>query len=161
MKNEKESCSSNVTFDEAVKIYIRFLKEHGAYKRAIEIHMHGEKERERETTFIASLKMCDSWHNWLQDDYCFCLWRFTKENEEFWWALSILWQIMCIYKNILSVKYINKKTLIQSCINSIDRYNGWFQIGGKNVGKSCVDEATIKELRYRIDKFKKELIKLK
>ena len=147
-----------MTFDEAVKIYTRFLKEHGVFKRAIEIHKYGA--RERETTFEASLRKCDYWYNWLQDDYCFCLWRYTKERDEFWWALSILWQIMCVYKDITGVINVNKKIRIQECINSIDRYNEWFA-HRVHLGLSCVDEKTIEGLKSKIDKLKEELKNLK
>lgn len=145
-----------MTFDEAVKIYTRFLKEHGVFKRAIEIHKYGAREREKETTFEASLRKCDYWYEWLQDDYCFCLWRYTKEHDEFWWALSILWQVTCFHNDITGVINVNRRIRLQECINSIDRYNDWFSCH-ENTGLSCIDEKTINELKDKINKYKEEL----
>ncbi len=149
-----------MTFDEAVKIYIRFLKEHGVYKRAIEIHKYGAREGDRDIPFKEALKKSEHWYNWLQDDNCFCLWRDTKELDDFWWALSILWQIMCVYKDITGVINVNKKIRIQECINSIDRYNEWFA-HRVHLGLSCVGEKTIEGLKSEIDKLKEELKNLK
>ena len=88
-----------VTIKEAIKRYKRFLKEVGAYSSAKKIHISSAF---RFNTDIENLflKSKNAPFLWMNNVNTFCAWFNTKEGVNYWWKVSLMWQMICIIENI-------------------------------------------------------------
>jgi len=84
---------NSYSFDNVFKLYKRFLKENGIYKRVFEIHKksYGRKH----TNSLRKALDATEYDRWLQDCDLFCLWRGSYEGEYFWWLKHIKW-VICL-----------------------------------------------------------------
>jgi len=121
-----------VTIKEAIKRYKRFLKEVGAYSSAKKIH---KSSAFRFNTDIENLflKSKNAPFLWMSNVNTFCVWSNTKEGINYWWKVSLMWQMICIIENITLTQlkgtsydwtnekrfYINKVINEGECISSI------------------------------------------
>lgn len=88
-----------ITIKEAIKRYKRFLKEVGKYSSVKKIHISSafKFNTDIENLFLKSPKAPFLWMN---DVNTFCAWSNTKEGVNYWWKVSLMWQMICIIENI-------------------------------------------------------------
>lgn len=142
---------------EIAKIYIRFLKDNGIFKRALELHYThncgiavggGNCD-----VLLKTLRYTDYPFQFIHDSATFCIWRDTEEGEDYWWIKSLLWGIECLenesIRKLLSMEAVgeNVRYLISSWrIFNSKTHNNKFNKKTKNILK-FLDEY-IKELQY-------------
>jgi hypothetical protein len=115
-----------LSFEEKVKIYKRFLKDNGVFKRTLDIHCKGTYKKPKIYRFPDCLKRTSTL-GWIQDSDCFCTWCHTREGDLFWWALSLLWQEQCYLSGEYNIE--NKKHLsyIISFLNNINSFFNYYE----------------------------------
>lgn len=91
-----------MTYNEAVKHFMRFLKEKGIYKRAFNIITDKNNCYHKNATYVnygSRLRMIAP-KEWIQSGTSFCMWSDTPEKDIFWWGMSILWNYECMEREI-------------------------------------------------------------
>ena len=112
-----------MTFDEAYKIYKRFLKDEGIFRRALEIHSECRHLNEHLIKKKLFLTMPSQW---IQSCGTFCQWCRSPEGDKFWWPISILWQIKCLQQDIIIEGFTESKTNLNNDIKyGISSYIKW------------------------------------
>ena len=108
-------------FEEVFKAYTRFLKDNGVYKRAMELHSTHNKDC-NDTLPIIKKKLCElsSPIYFISNVFMFCAWAGTSEGEDFWWKISVKWEIKCALENI-GGEVINNLRLVMLDIMGILR----------------------------------------
>ena len=85
---------------EIAKIYIRFLKDNGIFKRALELHYTHNRgivvKNNNRDVLLKALRHSDYPFQFISDSGTFCIWRDTEEGEDYWWMKSLLWRIECL-----------------------------------------------------------------
>lgn len=84
---------NSYSFENVFKLYKRFLKENGIYKRVFEIHK--KSYACKRTNSLRKALDATEYDRWLQDCDLFCLWRGSYEGEHFWWLKHIKW-VICL-----------------------------------------------------------------
>jgi hypothetical protein len=97
-----------------IKRYKRFLKEHGVYKRVLDIHLSSYYCRMYNVHKLDKLLTicCERPEDFLWKADSFCIWEKTGEGESYWWVLSSLWKETCITENI---EELNNEYLAARC----------------------------------------------
>ena len=96
-----------------IKRYKRFLKEHGVYKRVLDIHLSSnycEKFNINSLNELFAKCLSPEYFLWKAD--VFCIWDRTAEGDSYWWVLSSLWREICITENF---EELNDKYLAARC----------------------------------------------
>ena len=141
-----------LSFEEKVKIYKRFLKENGVYKRVIEIHCNGTYYDRKKRKFPTCLEHFGIL-TWIQNSNCFCTWYYTKEGDLFWYALSVLWQMHCYITESCDLKNENKIYIITNFLNRLN--NDFFDY------YKTISEENKELVKNIYEKIKSDKIKLK
>ena len=95
------------SFKDVYKLYKRFLKDSGAYSRAMQIY----KQNFLVKYSIEENLMQVTPKDWISRNALFCTWGKTNEGRRFWFKRSLFWQLMLIEKKVLTsindIKFIN------------------------------------------------------
>ena len=84
------------------KLYFRFLKDHGVFKRVIYLHENGVPACPKERKIMQVLYDQQRFYNWLCDARTFCLWHQTDEGARFWHIMSCLWKLTCLDNGLIN-----------------------------------------------------------
>lgn len=130
-----------------IKRYKRFLKEHGVYKRVLDIHLSSfHCKKYNINTLDRLLTICASPEYFLWKSDVFCNWVRTAEGVSYWWVLSSLWRELCITENF---EELNDKYLAARCSDLL--------INTKNLADP--NREKIIQMRERISKLANKLHK--
>lgn len=97
------------------KLYFRFLKDHGVFKRVIYLHENGVPACPKERKIMQVLYDQQRFYDWLCDARTFCLWHQTDEGARFWHIMSCLWKLTCLDNGLInepSSFFYDVKTII-------------------------------------------------
>ena len=105
---------------EITKIYIRFLKDNGIFRRAIELHRTHNKsiavKNFNRNKLLRVLRYTNYPFQFMSDSTAFCTWDDTIEGNEYWWIKSLLWKIECLKNESLRKHFSNE--VIYECVIS-------------------------------------------
>ena len=93
-----------MSLEDIKKLYFRFLKDHGVFKRVIYLHENGVPTYPKEKKLVQVLYSQDHFYDWLCDAACFCLWHQSDEGATFWHIMSCLWKLTCLDNGLVGAK---------------------------------------------------------
>lgn len=135
-----------------IKRYKRFLKEHGVYKRVLDIHLNSNYCKKNNINALDRLLiMCSSPEYFLWKADVFCIWERTAEGDSYWWVLSSLWRETCINERF---EEQNDEYFVRRCRDLL--------INTKNLAdpKLYTDEYITKENREKVIQMRERISKL-